>query len=280
MGSAAGSFAVVDADAHVRLVEDLADLVADGVVDPLHVELGGERRLHAVDDRELGGTLLALLEQALRLVEEARVLQRDAHARGHGIQQPDFGFAERVLALVVLEDDRAEHPVAAQNRDEHRRLTVVGAWNDTDAQRGRLGLVVHHERLARCGQPLPCAARCRRGGGHDLPDAVLVLIQVVKQVCRRIVPADADVAGAEHFAQLVADEVDDRLEVELGGDALLDAVDDGELGGALLALLEQPLRLVEEPRVLERDAHAVGERLQQPDVGLAEGVLALAGRSG
>ena len=79
----------------------------------------------------------------------------------------------------------------------------------------------------------------------------------------------------EHFAQLVADQVDDRLEVELGGHALLDAVDDRELGGALLGLLEQALRLVEEARVLERDAHAVGERLQQADVGLAERVLAL-----
>ena len=63
----------------------------------------------------------------------------------------------------------------------------------------------------------------------------------------------------EHLAQLVADEVDDRLEVELGGHALLDAVDDRELGGALLGFLQQPLRLVEEPRVLERDAERRGD---------------------
>ncbi len=37
--------------------------------------------------------------------------------------------------------------------------------------------------------------------------------------------------------------------------AFLDAVDDRELGGALLGFLEQPLRLVEQARVLERDAH-------------------------
>mgnify|MGYP003693861707 CR=1 FL=1 len=92
---------IVDADAHVRLLEDLADLVADRVVDALDVELGGERRLHAVDDRELGGALLALLEQALRLVEEARVLERDAHAVGERLQQAHVGIAERVLALHV-----------------------------------------------------------------------------------------------------------------------------------------------------------------------------------
>jgi len=73
---------IVDADAQVRLIEDLADLVADGIVDALHVELGGERLLHAGDDRQLRGALLLGLEQALRLVEEARVLERDGHRIG------------------------------------------------------------------------------------------------------------------------------------------------------------------------------------------------------
>jgi hypothetical protein len=66
----------------------------------------------------------------------------------------------------------------------------------------------------------------------------------------------------------VADHVDDSLEVELPGDAFLDAVDDRELGIALLGLLE-------EPRVLERDAQAAGERLEQAHVRVAERVLAL-----
>jgi hypothetical protein len=38
--------------------------------------------------------------------------------------------------------------------------------------------------------------------------------------------------------------------------ALLDAVDDGELGGAVLGFLEQALRLVEQAGVSQRDAHA------------------------
>ena len=84
-----------------------------------------------------------------------------------------------------------------------------------------------------------------------------------------------DVARVEDLGDLVADEVDDRLEVELGREALLDAVDDRELGIALLGLLEQPLRLVEQPRVLECHAHAVRERLQQAHVRLAERVLVL-----
>ena len=79
----------------------------------------------------------------------------------------------------------------------------------------------------------------------------------------------------EDVTDLVADRVIDALDVELGGKRLLDAVDDGELGGALLGLLEQALRLVEEARILERHAHRVGERLQQTHVGFAEGVFAL-----
>ena len=58
-----------------------------------------------------------------------------------------------------------------------------------------------------------------------------------------------------------------RLEVQLGRQALLDAVDDGQLGGALLGLLQQPLGLVEQARVLERHAHAGRHGREQPHVG-------------
>src|SRR5712691_4442859 len=44
------SLSVHDADAHVGLMEDLANLVADRIVDTLHVEFGRQRLLHAGDD--------------------------------------------------------------------------------------------------------------------------------------------------------------------------------------------------------------------------------------
>src|SRR3989442_1047450 len=90
---------IVDADAHVPVVKDVPDLVADRVVDALDVELGRERRLHAVDDGELRVALFGLLEQALRLVEEASVFERDAHAVGKRLEQAHVGIAESVLAL-------------------------------------------------------------------------------------------------------------------------------------------------------------------------------------
>ena len=74
---------------------------------------------------------------------------------------------------------------------------------------------------------------------------------------------DARCRWREALAQLVADQVDDRLEVELRRQPLLDAVDDRQLGGALLGLLEQALGLVEQARVLQRHAHAGGERVSR-----------------
>ena len=81
--------------------------------------------------------------------------------------------------------------------------------------------------------------------------------------------SDLDV---EDLLDLVADEVVHRLHVELGGEALLDGVDDRQLLRPLVRLGQQPAGLVEQPGVLEGDAQARGEGRQQPDVGFAEGV--------
>ena len=73
---------------------------------------------------------------------------------------------------------------------------------------------------------------------------------------------DVDDLGVEDLLDLVADDVVDRLQLELAGERRLDAVDQRELGVALPGL-------VDEPRVLERDAEAAGERRQEPLVGVA-----------
>ena len=142
-------------------------------------------------------------------------------------------------------------------------------------QLDHLALAVRDDRLARDlhRRHAPCGdgATGARPQSLATPDDV----ELVDQVGLRVVPADADVVARKHLAQLVADDVDDRLEVELGGHPLLDAVDHRQLGVALLGFLQQALRLVEQARVLERDAHAGDDRLQQPDLARAERVLAL-----
>jgi hypothetical protein len=77
--------------------------VADQVVHALHLEVLGEAPLDVVDERELGVALTGLLEQP-------RVLERDAEAAGERREQADVRLAERVLAVEVLERDARRSP--------------------------------------------------------------------------------------------------------------------------------------------------------------------------
>jgi hypothetical protein len=213
-------------------IEQVLRMACDAVHQRRQVE---RRRDVAADLDQRGG----LAPTVLRLVEQARVLEGDAHARRHRAQHADVDLAVRVLAHVVLEHDDAEHAVAAEDRHEHHRLALVGARNRDQAERTRLGRCVHDDRLARLQHRLPRAALDRRVGGRVDPLAVLVFVEKAHQPGLLVPPADADVAHAEDLAQLVADDVDDGLEVELGADAALDRMDQRELGVALRQLLAQ-----------------------------------------
>ena len=97
-------------------VEYLDELVADKVIHRLHVELGSEPFLDAVDDRQLCGALVGLYQQPLRLVEQPRVFQGDAQASSQRVQEPHIGLAERVRTIQVLEGDPPEGLVARYQR--------------------------------------------------------------------------------------------------------------------------------------------------------------------
>ena len=63
----------------------------------------------------------------------------------------------------------------------------------------------------------------------------------------------------EHAAHLFADELDQRVEVELAGEGVANTVDRLELGGPSVGLLEETLRFLEQPGVVEGDAHVRGK---------------------
>ena len=126
---------VEDADVDDLRVEDAVDLVADQVVHGLHVQLGRQAVLDAVDDRQLGGALVGLGQEALRLLEQPRVLERDAHARRQRAEQPLVGLAEGVR-VDALEADDADDPLAGADRDAEPRLGVGPA--DLDGPGGLL----------------------------------------------------------------------------------------------------------------------------------------------
>ena len=83
---------------------------------------------------------------------------------------------------------------------------------------------------------------------------------------REVEDADVDDLRVEDLLDLVADDVVDRLQLELAGNRLLDAVDQRQLGVALA-------RLVHQAGVFERDAEAPRQRVEQLPVGLAERML-------
>jgi len=106
----------------------------------------------------------------------------------------------------------------------------------------------------------------------DAP-ARVELIGERDQVRDPVVQGDVHVLRLEHRRQPLADELDDRLEIELLRKRVADLVDDRQLSRACIRLGEKLVRLVEQPRVLEGHAHARGNRRDEALIGLAEGVL-------
>ena len=143
---------VHDADTLQRLREHLAQLVAHRVVHALDIEFAGQRLLHRIDDRELRRALLRFPEQSLRLVEEAGVFKRHAHARCHGRKQSHFGVAKGVLALEVLEADHAEHTLGAEHRNVDGRGALVGPAHERYSGFSELGARREADRLSRGDQ--------------------------------------------------------------------------------------------------------------------------------
>ena len=115
---------VEDGDVDDLCVEDVADPVADGVVDRLQLELAGERFLDAVDQRELCVALARLLDRprsreggADMLADEREqllVLLGVANVRQVRLHGED---ADRA-AVVGLERDA--QPVLAENAEAAR----------------------------------------------------------------------------------------------------------------------------------------------------------------
>src|SRR6185437_964190 len=139
---------------------------------------------------------------------------------------------------------------------------------------GGIGSRVDDARLALGADALP-SFFVIRGRGNVETNPGLVVVEIPRHPVVMIEPADADLVGLQNLAQLGADEVDDLAEVELRRDALLDAVDDGQLGGALLGFLQQSLRLVEEMRIVECNPEGCRDRGQDTHIVGAERVLAL-----
>ena len=103
-------------------VENLANLIAEQINDALEIELRHEPLLHTVDDGEFRRALFSLFEQALGLIEKARVFKCHAHRVGKGVQQAHIAAAKSIL-LVTLNADNTGHFIAQQ--DGHGKIRFV-----------------------------------------------------------------------------------------------------------------------------------------------------------
>ena len=179
--------------------------------------------------------------------------------------------ADQAHRLVVEQERRVDEGVV-------RRRTADDAALDADllVQRRHLGRGVQDDRLTRA-HGIAADTDLQAVGARFGVEALAVVEQerIGNPLALCVEQGDADDVGPEHVANLLADEVDHRLQVELTRESLLDAVDHRQLGVALLRFLEQPLRLVEQPGVLERDAHTRSHRREKTGIGRVEGVLVL-----
>ncbi len=192
-------------------VEDVADPVADGVVDRLQLEFAGQRFLDAIDQRELGVALPGL-------IHEARVLERHAQAASQRLEELLVRVAERVCAVDVLQRDHADSARTDDERDEDlrlRRLPTQYGGVAVALERLRRELL-EHQRLARFHHMLAEADQLHRLVRE--PHAALDRVRKVEQAGGLVVDADVEHLRVEDVADPVADGVVDRLQLEFAGD--------------------------------------------------------------
>jgi len=273
---------VITGNEQALRIENRAHLVADQIVNRLHVELRGKPLLNAVDDFQFGGALLHLPEQAARLGKQARILNRRAEVGGERAQEAHVRLAIQVR-LLVLDIDDTRYLVA--HNDGHAQpgfgmfpSTIV---NDTDSACYLLLPGPQHEGLSRFydfrGESHAEGHRRHlnavTGGPHP--------IRKLDLVSRGVVERDENgmqlwsTNGRKDPGDFVAHQINDGLEFELLGQALPHAVDDLQFRVALACLRQQATGLVKQPRVFQRDADVERDRRQHARIRLGERVLAI-----
>ena len=238
--------------------EGFADLVADELDQRIAVELRRQRLADAVDRAQLGDALTHLFHQPDVLQSNAQV----ARKRG---EQGHVRLAECMLAVQVLEGYDAPGLPTDQQGCEHdrfRRLAIYRSW--LPVLNGHLGsALVDHQRLARLEHVFAHADDLHRLVGET--HAALDGVREPDQVGLRVDQADINDLRIEDLLDLVAHEVVHLLGDGALGEAALDAVDDRQLRCATS-------RLVDQSRVLERDAEARSQRREEAQVRLGERV--------
>src|SRR5438105_15882045 len=92
------------------------------------------------------------------------------------------------------------------------------------------------------------------------------IIWIADVIAFAIIVGNSNSLRIEHITDLVANKVIDRLDVKLGGESFLYAVNDAQLSRALFRFLKQAIGLIKQPCIFQRYTHAVGQCFQQADI--------------
>ena len=220
---------VVDGDVDDLSVEDVPQLVADAVVEGLHVELAGDDRLDAVDDRELGIAPPGLLDRACARERCADVLPDEG-------EQRLVPLAVRHVLRVRLDDQGTHRPALSLERSaEPARVLRIGA-DDLDFA---LGFELLHP-FVRQQLRLPGSEHVRGGpacvAGAERVPAVGVrhvevqLVDVVRpadQLPLLVIERDEEVARVHQLADHAVHGPVELLHVLCGARQLGDSVEPG-----------------------------------------------------
>ena len=177
----------------------------------------------AADDLQNLGSGCLVSQRQPDVIDQARVFQRHTHARSHRLEQTHPRCVESVLTLMVLHPDESQDPVAGDDRHDDGRMAPVGSRRRFNAHGSLLGARVQHHRFAQFEElPKPAVRVDFAGRPMRYRQAMLVVVERPYRFSLRVPPEHAQVTGAEHLAQLVADHLHDAIEVEAARDGALD----------------------------------------------------------
>ncbi len=171
-----------------------------------------------------------------------------------------------MLTLEILKLDQSENAVAADDRDGDQRFAQVCAGKYGVIEFSIIRRGVENDRLMRFLHHFKFSTGQRRDGRYGDLLTVLTQVKIVHKVGFGVIPTDHQVGRVKDGTQFIADQVDDRLKVQLGSQTALDGINDLQLGDTFLLGFK-------EPRVLDGNAHVRRQGLQQAFMILIKRIL-------
>ena len=238
--------------------------------------MGGDAVHHRIQVQRRGqvpadvGQRRRFARATLGFLQQARVLERHAHARrrrwtSRRTSASSYAASRSWFSSAMKPNRRSPAKIGTRNAG----TAHVGARRDEQFPGRVVVAALPDDRLTRLhglNQRRPVATSRARTAA--VAGARRARRRTELQLAGRLVdPGDAQVAGAEQRAQLVAHQVDDGLVVQLRGNALLHAVDQRQLGSAPGHLA---FKAINEARIGQRHGSLRGQHGKQVAVGVVE----------